>query len=141
MMKALALAVVMSSGCVLDEAPDVGAPLIGRCDNADSNPSVSVSFSQDVHPLMTRSMGGCTCHQGKETSGLDISSYESLRRGGINSGANIIIDNDPCDSIIVQKLGPTPPFGSRMPFNGPPYLSDDELQLVHDWIAEGALDN
>lgn len=140
MMKALALVLVFA-GCALDQAPDVGEPLIGQCDNAPADPSVTVSFSGDVHPLMTRSPGGCTCHEGKETSGLDVSSYESLRRGGINSGANIIIDNMPCSSILVQKLGPTPPFGSRMPFNGPPYFTDAERQLVHDWIAEGALDN
>jgi hypothetical protein len=28
-----------------------------------------------------------------------------------------------------------------MPYNGPPYFSRDELRLVSDWIAEGALNN
>lgn len=141
------------TGCSLNYTPDVGeleatndggdngsAAHIG-CTNADSNPDVPVSFSKDVRPLMWRSPGGCTCHLQRVTSGLDLSSYRTLRAGGINSGTRIIIPGQPCDSIIAQKLSRTPPFGSRMPFNGPPYFSDAELQLVRDWIAEGALDN
>jgi len=28
-----------------------------------------------------------------------------------------------------------------MPFNGPPYFTAEEIQLVRDWIAEGAQNN
>jgi hypothetical protein len=111
------------------------------CSNADSDPSVAVSFAHDVRPLMFRSPGGCNCHLNRTTSGLDLTTYEALRRGGLNSGAHIVIPGEPCTSILLLKLSRTPPFGSRMPFNGPPYLSATEVQVVHDWIAEGALDN
>jgi hypothetical protein len=91
---------------------------------------------------MFQSPGGCMpCHLGRVTSGLDLSTYDSMRAGGTNSGTNIIIPMKPCESILPQKLSPTPPFGSRMPFNGPPYFSASQLQVVRDWIAEGALDN
>lgn len=140
-MKALWFVLAVASGCAIEDPPDVGSPLTGRCDNADSDPRTTVSFGAEVHPLMTRSMGGCTCHQGRQTSGLDLSSYASLRRGGINSGDRVIIPGNPCGSILLQKIGETPPFGSRMPLNGPPYLDPDQIQLVHDWIAEGALNN
>ena len=124
-----------------DGGPDASVPAATGC-NTDSDPSVSVSFANDVRPLMLRSPGGCApCHLGRVTSGLDLSSYQSMRRGGINSGTRIIIPGQPCDSILPQKLSRTPPFGSRMPYNGPPYFSAAELQLVRDWIAEGALDN
>jgi hypothetical protein len=137
-----ALVIVLVAACDLTYSPSVGPLRLGQCDNAPSNPSNTVSFALDVHPLMTRTTGGgCSCHLGHPTSGLDLSSYASLRRGGINSGANVVISTQPCNSIIVQKLGLTPPFGSRMPFNGPPYWSDDERSLIHDWIAEGAQDN
>lgn len=140
-MKALVCVLALASGCAIEDAPEVGSELTGRCDNADSAPRTPVSFAAEVHPLMTRAMGGCTCHQGRQTSGLDISSYASLRRGGINSGDRVIVAGDPCGSILLQKISETPPFGSRMPLNGPPYLSPDQIQLVHDWVAEGALDN
>ncbi|MBA2544901.1 MAG: hypothetical protein H0V17_34985 [Deltaproteobacteria bacterium] len=157
-MKSLVL-LAIASGCSLYE-PDVGVALgetpvdaaaptdadggtvIVGCDNADSDPTTPVSFALDVRPLMTRSPGGCAaCHLGRITSGLDLSSYASMRRGGINTGTKIIVSSVPCESILLQKLGRTPPFGSRMPFNGPPYFSAEERQLVRDWIAEGALNN
>ena len=149
------LVMLVLAGCSLDYTPDVGGleatndggvggdgatPHLG-CTNADSDTSVDVSFSKDVRPLMWRTPGGCNCHLQRVTSGLDLSSYASMRRGGLNSGTRIIIAGQPCDSILPMKLSRTPPFGSRMPFNGPPYFTDAELQLVRDWIAEGALDN
>jgi hypothetical protein len=27
-----------------------------------------------------------------------------------------------------------------MPFDGPPYLSDDDIRLIEDWVAHGARD-
>jgi hypothetical protein len=144
-MKSLALALVAITGCALDYDPDVGEPIAGPaagCSNEDSNAEVSVSFAFDIRPLFSKSPGGCApCHMGRVTSGLEMSSYEALRRGGTNSGAKLVIDDDPCNSIFLKKLGRTPPFGSRMPFNGPPYYTPEEIQLVRDWIAEGAQNN
>jgi len=152
-MRSLAVVLaVMATGCSLDYEPDVGEALnipndagdgvIPGCDNSDTNPGVMVSFAVDVRPLIARAPGGCApCHLGRVTSGLDLSSYQALRRGGINSGPRIVVGSEPCSSILLQKLGRTPPFGSRMPFNGPPYFSPDELLLVRDWIAEGAANN
>jgi hypothetical protein len=152
------LLLVFLAACDLAYTPDVGqlqapdddpAPPDAGTGSAagpptkciDSNPDVAVSFAHDIRPLTTRSPGGCSCHQASTTSGFNLGSYDSLRRGGANSGTKIIVAGKPCESILVQKLGLAPPFGARMPYNGPPYLSATELQLVRDWIAEGALDN
>lgn len=118
-----------------------GAPIphTGSC--TDSNPMVSVSFSRDIRPLLQKSPGGCGCHSANATSGFNLGSYEALRRGGQNSGTRIVVPGKPCESILAQKLGLAPPFGARMPYNGPPFYSAAELALVRDWIAEGALDN
>ncbi len=143
----LGAALAAAAGCSL--APDVGPRLAGTCDDTDGHPDKPVSFSSDIHPLIFRSVGGCSCHlptpigdgQGTAISGLNLSSLSTLRMGGFNSGARIIIAGDPCSSIMYQKLSDAPPFGSWMPLNGPPYWTSDELQLLHDWIAEGANDN
>ncbi|HEY5952526.1 MAG TPA: hypothetical protein VIV40_43805 [Kofleriaceae bacterium] len=149
-------ALILLAGCSLDYEPDVGqlqpnvvdgsldpdgSPFVpGLC--GDSDPTTQVSFAMSIRPLTTRSPGGCNpCHTGNTTSGFNLGSYESLRRGGQNSGTRLIVPGKPCDSVIVQKLGLAPPFGARMPFNGPPYFSAAELTLVRDWIAEGALNN
>jgi len=125
-----------------DAAPAGDAP--PGCD-VDSDPATPVSYSVDlVAGVFER--GRCVmCHtgggEGTAQSGFDLSSYSALRQGGQHSGASIVVDNQPCASVLYQKISPTPPFGRRMPYNGPPYLSDGDVQLVHDWIAEGARDN
>lgn len=149
------VALALGACDLVDYDPDVGPlqaeisspvdggatmPGVGKC--GDSNPSTTVSFSAQIRPLTQRSPGGCLgCHGASQTSGLALGSYEGLRRGGINTGTRIVVPGNPCESLLVQKLGLAPPFGARMPYNGPPYFSAEELQLVRDWIAEGARNN
>ena len=140
-------AITTASACAKID-PDVGPLLAGACDDADSDPNHTVSFNHDLRPIIS-SPTGCSCHlsntgagPGPATAitGLDLGSYQTMLQGGHNSGPNIIIANQPCESILYQKIDVAPPFGSRMPLGLPP-LSDAQIQLFHDWIAEGALDN
>jgi hypothetical protein len=39
---------------------------------------------------------------------------------------------------LLQKIAEGPPFGSRMPLDGPPYLDEERQAVLADWIAEGA---
>ena len=142
-----------SIGCldVLDPLdPMVGAPLAERCANQDSDPDTPVSFSQDIMPIIRGETAspGCSCHIptdpnpiGFEQTGLDLSSYRGLRNGGTNSQSSIVVEGEPCSSVVWQKVSPGPPFGSRMPFDGPPFLDQATRTLLADWIAEGARDN
>jgi hypothetical protein len=135
---------VLVAGCALE--PDVGPPLAGQCDPADSDPDVDVDFGRDIRPLFDRpgTEGGCSCHgvggSGQQLSGFDMSSLSTLRRGGEVSGNRIVVPGDPCSSVLVQKLSAAPAVGARMPLSGPPFFSDAEQQLVKDWIAEGAIE-
>lgn len=141
----------LCAGCIADSLePDVGPLRAGLCKPKDSDPAHDVSFRHDLQPIFKRPLGmaGCSCHlptssrpTGLQLTGLDLSSYQGLRRGGNQSGSDVVIAHDPCDSLIVQKVSSAPPFGSRMPSDGPPYLSPAERNLLADWIAEGALDN
>jgi hypothetical protein len=122
--------------------PDAGPPDNG-CATKDSNPNKSVSFSNEVWMILE----GCGCHNSADSdpfaileSGLTIDGYSSLRKGGDNTHAQIIVDGNPCKSLMVEKLGESPSFGDRMPQDGP-YLSEQQRQLISDWIAEGARDN
>ncbi len=146
-----ALVLIVLGACVADPyAPDVGPPLTGGCDDADSDPDADVSFGRDLRPMMDRASmaAGCSCHtptngspSGISLAGLNLGSYAAMRMGGFNTGAEIIVPGEPCSSLLVDKLSPTPGWGARMPLDGPPYLTDDEQQLFRDWIAEGAHDN
>lgn len=138
---------IVLAACALE--PDVGARFPNECSDADSHPASTVSFARDIRPLINRQGAGCGCHlpsasgagTGTQISGLDLSSLTTLRSGGLNSGARVIVAGQPCESVMYLKLESAPPFGSRMPLNGPPFWNSDELNLLHDWIAEGAQDN
>ena len=134
-------------GCVTEVGltPDLGAATIPVCVAADSDAEQDVSFTADIAPLLSNRC--VPCHDpnsssplGFDETGFSITSYAELRRGGESSGLDIVVEGDPCASILVQKVGTAPPFGSRMPLRRTP-LSLTERQTISDWIAEGALAN
>jgi hypothetical protein len=139
------------SSCIAESLePDVGDVRAGLCKPEDSDPEHDVSFKQEIEPLFERpnGQGGCGCHMptgrkasGLELTGLRLGSYADLMRGGDKSHDTIVVPGDPCASLVVQKTSNAPPSGSRMPSDGPPYLSPTEHALLSDWIAEGAHDN
>lgn len=133
------------SGCLSELEPDVG-PLLDsgplrdsgpECELVDSDPDTDVSFGTEVWPMLS---AGCGCHSPGPTSGLSFANYASLRLGGDQSGPDVIVDSDPCASLLLGKVSEEPPFGARMPYDGP-YLSLSQQQLLQDWIVEGARDN
>jgi hypothetical protein len=140
------------AGCIAEQLePDVGALRAGVCTPADSDPMQEVSFKNDVLPLFERTPDkgpGCGCHLpasgraiGLELTGLDLSTFAGTMRGGDNTSDMNVVPGDPCSSILLQKITGAPPFGARMPSNGPPFFSPREQMLLSDWIAEGAHDN
>ncbi len=126
--------------------PEVGERL-SACVDADSNPNVSVSFKDQIRPLMDGVTPGpqpCSnCHYhsrglmgGLRDTGLDLETLGSLRKGGFATTDDIVVPGKPCESVIVQKLKGTY-ARARMPKGGP-YWTAEQLQLMIDWIAEGA---
>jgi len=138
------LAAVASCGDVF--TPEVGAPLGAQCSDTDSDPGVTVSFQRDIQPIFDESCASCHTPDGRSPIGLqvgtfNVSTYAGVRAGGAVRGQREVVPGRPCASGLVQKVSVFPPFGARMPLNGPPFLEDHEIQLLHDWIAEGALEN
>ena len=139
---ALALA---GTGCLDALGPELG-PELAACAPEDSDPQRLISFRSDVlDGLLTPKCAKCHTPEainpiGISMGGLELSDYATLRAGGFISGAGAVIDGDPCRSVLSQKIGEAPPYGSRMPRGGP-YLDLAEQQVIADWIAEGARDN
>ncbi len=138
-----------TAGCVPFLEPDVGDLTEEECANVDSNPSYTTSFSQDLlEDLFILQPNTCIhCHDpsqptpiGYEYGGFDLSSYNGVLAGGVNSGSNMVVPKRPCESFLYLKLTPGPPVGSQMPLTGPFYTSS-EMAILTDWIAEGADDN
>jgi len=147
---ALVLFAATTSACIDAFEPETGPLLQAPCDNQDSDPERAIHYREDIFEgIFSRPEIACVrCHTpagetpfGVQETGFDLSSYASLRRGGDRTGSAIVIDGDACSSLLVQKVGPAPPLGSRMPLSGPPYLSPTDEQVLRDWIIEGAQDN
>ena len=80
---------------------------------------------------------GCaSCHGG--AGGLFVTPYNNILTTGDHGP--VVVPGD-SNSILVTKLKGTAGFGLRMPRNGPPFLSDSEIQVVVQWIMNGALES
>ena len=74
------------------------------------------------------------CHSGDSApAGLKLDSFDSLLNGGIRGP--VVKAGDPAASELVRRLkGSSLP---RMPMTGPPFLSDSQIAMFEDWIANG----
>lgn len=78
----------------------------------------------------------CTvCHGGAEPrAGLSLENHGKLLKGG--KGGPVVIPGNPGKSELVLRLkGLSEP---RMPYTGPPWLADEEIGTIEQWVAAGA---
>lgn len=141
----LGAAAVSAVGCTAWE-PDLGPPMQATCASGDSDPQRTVSFKKDIYqPVFAVHCLPCHDPQGGmpagfTNGGLDLTSWAGLRAGGTTAGSKTVVAGDPCGSALLTKLRGSGLQGSRMPIGAPP-LSEATVQVIHDWIAEGARDN
>ena len=92
-----------------------------------------VSFSADVSLIFKAK---CAICHGK-LGGWDSATYESVMTSGDH--APTVIPGDAENSLLAQKLIGSQPEGTIMPPTGK--LPQDEIQVILDWITQGAQDN
>lgn len=90
-----------------------------------------VSYSQQVAPLLA--LHCYSCHG--DSGGLSMRTHASLLLGG-NLG-KVILPGNPEGSLLVHFIEGRRGPKHRMPQDGRP-LSDEQIQMVRRWIAEGA---
>lgn len=96
-----------------------------------------VSFHKQVAPVLQAKCQGC--HQPAKASGKYVMTDFAKLLGGGESEEASIVPGKPDESNLVAQI--TPVDGTAaMPPNGKP-LSDVEVQLIRQWIAEGAIDD
>lgn len=97
----------------------------------------------NVGSILSSSCATSGCHDSAtQESGVDLSSYNGVVGSeGRQYGENVVQANDAAGSPLVDKIESSKPeFGERMPPSGP-YLSNDEINLIKEWIDEGAENN
>ena len=92
-----------------------------------------VSFKDDIQPILAERCAVPGCHAAPGVAGLDLSQYDTFKKGG-NGGAAFDAGNGD-GSLVVRRIdgGGMPPI--------PPPLDADQVQLFIDWIDEGAENN
>ena len=93
----------------------------------------SPSFSADISPILTGQCAIAECHVVDGPHDIDLRTYDTLMKGG-DEGA-IVIVGDARESEIVEEIAE-----GKMPPEGPP-LDAAQIQLIIDWINEGAKNN
>ena len=92
-----------------------------------------VDYETQIQTIFNSNCTSCHIDGGAYYGGLDLSSYDSLMAGG-NSGA-VIVPSDHANSYLWQRVN-----NGEMPPGNNPDLSSDEINLIAQWIDEGALE-
>ena len=93
----------------------------------------SPSFSADISPILTERCAIAKCHIVDGPHDIDLRTYDTLMKGG-DEGA-IVIAGNARESEIVEEIAE-----GKMPPKGTP-LDAAQIQLIIDWINEGAKNN
>jgi hypothetical protein len=59
----------------------------------------------------------------------------------LRAGEVLVRPGDPANSYLIKKLRGVGISGVRMPFNGPPYLTEGQILVIERWIQLGAENN
>jgi len=128
---------------------------LGESGDPEVTSSGAVSYSGEIQSIFDTH---CTrCHRpggigyiatgGDPADGLDLTSGASFAGlVGIRTSQDPqtaprwrVMAGEPDSSYLVQKVvSSSPKSGTRMPQDGPPFLSDGEVELIERWIEEGA---
>ena len=92
----------------------------------------TVSFANDILPIIQSRCIGCHGRDRIE-EGLDMNTHASLMAGSDNG--LVIVPGDAANSLFVEMVAT-----QKMPKRGPK-LTPPQVQLLTDWVNQGALDN
>ena len=134
------LLISLALGCgtvktpVEPEAPEEGGP--------------AFTFSQIQGEIFTPTCVKALCHDSAMLANTLVLEAGQAYRNLVNVPAegNSTFDRvepgDPERSYLIKKLRGDPDItGGRMPFDGPPFLSSEQIAGIAGWIRAGAPDN
>ena len=93
----------------------------------------SPSFNADILPILTNRCAFAGCHVAGGPGGIDLRTYDAVIAGGNDD--DTVIAGNARESELVDQI-----VEGEMPPDGPP-LPAAQIQLIIDWINEGAKNN
>lgn len=117
----------------VDSSPSEGESTEPTGEPAAPEPVVAgVSFQSDVLPILERSC--VRCHGGmRREEGLDLRTYAAAVAGSVSGP--VILPGNADGSLLVSMV-----VDGEMPRRAP-RLPDEQIQILVDWVNQGALDN
>lgn len=108
-------------------------------DSSSSKSPKDISYSKSVAPILDKFCA--TCHNADEDhpSQLFMDSYESLMKGGKHGAA--VKPGNSKESLLLQKMASEPPFGKMMPPRRKPIPTPEQVEILRQWIDQGAKKN
>ncbi|MBI3587398.1 MAG: hypothetical protein HY088_09745, partial [Ignavibacteriales bacterium] len=94
-----------------------------------------LTYAKDVGPMIKQYCLPCHLAENENPSDLALDNYETLMKGGKHG--ETVVAGKPDKSNLYLKLLPNPPFGKQMARNKKK-LTEEEMKIVYDWIAQGA---
>ncbi len=94
----------------------------------------AVDFNAEIRPILNKKC--ITCHGGVKRSGGFSLLFRTDALSETESGKRAIVPGSPQESEMIRRINHHDPE-ERMPPEGDP-LSENEIQLLTDWIKEGA---
>ncbi|MCH7690562.1 MAG: hypothetical protein IIA17_05905 [candidate division Zixibacteria bacterium] len=135
----IGLLLVISYGC-----SDSGSPTDGGGNGGGNGGTTdTVSFANDVRPILLASCAIAACHGSAPIQGglnMGTASWSAIRAASGTNGGLAVVAGNASSSTLYTKTTLNPPFLSRMPFGRTP-LSTAQQIAIRDWIDQGALDN
>jgi mono/diheme cytochrome c family protein len=123
-----ALALILLGGAAQAQTADFTA-LPERAPGADV-------IWTDVEPIFLKVCAKCHSDNSKvggPPEGLRLDTYEHALAA--DERVAVVPGNPEMSEVWRRITGLSDP---RMPFDGPPWLPDDDIRLIRDWIAQGA---
>jgi len=93
-----------------------------------------IDYTTQIQPIFSDNCGGC--HTTNSYGGLNLSSYNQLMNGG--DGGEVIVPGDAQSSSLYDRITRDDSEAGDMPPSGS--LTDDDIDLISQWIDEGALE-
>ena len=129
----------------------ISSLLLGACgDDSGAGTGVDASaadvrFTELYQNVLHKRCADAVCHGGG-AGNLDFTTQAKAYAALVDtqadgpdcksSGLTRVVAGKPNESLMYEKLSPTPPCGRRMPLGN--VLSTSETAMVREWIAGGA---
>lgn len=120
-------------------AAAAGSPAVATASAAAARPAPGEPVTyRHVAPLFATRCAKCHTDNGlmgPAPEGYRLTSHASTLASA--ERARVVPGRPEASELVRRIRGQARP---RMPFDGPPYMSGDEIQLIEDWVAQGARD-